>query len=214
MEELRTTEVLGNEILEDARKKALKILKTADDTLASQNRDWDRKIKRSLDSIRRTFAERTKKTNEEIQARLPLDKRRLRSETTESFLVKAMDDFLRTLSREQLLLVLEQELSPRLKICAVDIARHRSIVRYSGLSLDEAKTVLEKVSSALEETDFLHSPDWEYRPDSVVREFPLIFIESRTFRMIASVKSASKNLLKTRRAELAAALLGEGVLND
>jgi len=214
MEELRTTEVLGNEILEDARKKALKILKTADDTLASQNRDWDRKIKRSVDSIRKTFAERTKKTNGEILARLPLDKRRLRSETTERFLVKAMDDFLRTLSREQLLLVLEQELSPRLKICAVDIARYRSIVRYSGLSLDEAKTVLEKVSAVLEATDFLFSPDWEYRADSVVREFPLIFIESKAFRMIASVKSASKNLLKTRRAELAAALLGEGVLND
>jgi len=214
MEELRTTEVLGNEILEDARKKAHKILKTSDDTLAAQNRDWERKTKRSLDSIRKTFAEKTRKTNEEIQARLPLDKRRLRSETTEGFLVRAMNDFLRTLSRDKLLLVLEKELSSRLKACADDLARHRSIVRYSGLSLDEAKAVLEKVSSALEETDFLHSPDWEYRADSVVREFPLIFIETKTFRIIASVKSASKALLKEKRAELAAALLGEGVLND
>jgi V/A-type H+/Na+-transporting ATPase subunit E len=214
MEELRTTEVLGNEILEDARKKAHKILKTSDDTLATQNRDWERKTKRSLDSIRKTFAERTRKTNEEIQARLPLDKRRLRSETTESFLVRAMSDFLRTLSREKLLLVLERELHVRLKACAVDLARHRAIVRYSGLSLDEAKTVLEKVSRVLEETDFLNSPDWEYRADSVVREYPLIFIETKTFRIIASVKSASKALLKEKRGELAAALLGEGVLND
>jgi len=214
MEELRTTEVLGNEILEDARKKAHKILKTSDDTLAVQNRDWERKTKRSLDSIRKTFAERTKKTNEEIQARLPLDKRRLRSETTESFLVKAINDFLRTLSREKLLIVLERELRVRLKACAVDLARHRAIVRYSGLSPDEAKAVLEKVSRALEETDFLVSPDWEYRADSVVREFPLIFIETKTFRIIASVKSAAKALLRDKRGELAAALLGEGVLND
>jgi len=214
MEELRTTEVLGNEILEDARKKAHKILKTSDDTLAAQNRDWERKTKRSLDSIRKTFAERTRKTNEEIQARLPLDKRRLRSETTEGFLVKAINDFLRTLSREKLLIVLERELRVRLKVCAEDLARHRSVVRYSGLSLDEAKAVLEKVSHALEETDFLFRPDWEYRADSVVREFPLIFIETKTFRIIASVKSASKYLLKEKRAELAAALLGEGVLND
>jgi len=214
MEELRTTEVLGNEILEDARKKAHKILKTSDDTLAAQNRDWERKTKRSLDSIRKTFAERTRKTNEEIQARLPLDMRRLRSETYESFLVKAINDFLRTLSREKLLLVLEKELSSRLKVCAVDLARHRALVRYSGLSLDEAKAVLEKVTRALEETDFLFKPDWEYRLDSVVREFPLIFIETKTFRIIASVKSASKNLLKEKRGELAAALLGEGVLND
>jgi len=214
MEELRTTEVLGNEILEDARKKAHKILKTSDDTLAAQNRDWERKTKRSLDSIRKTFAERTRKTNEEIQARLPLDKRRLRSETTEGFLNRAIDDFLRTLNREKLLLVLERELRVRLKVCAEDLARHRSVVRYSGLSLDEAKAVLEKVTRALEETDFLFKPDWEYRADSVVREFPLIFIETKTFRIIASVKSASKYLLKEKRAELAAALLGEGVLND
>jgi vacuolar-type H+-ATPase subunit E/Vma4 len=205
MEELRTTEVLGNEILEDARKKALKILKTSDDALAVQNRDWEKKIKRSVDSIRKTFAERTKKTNEEIQARFPLDKRRLRSETTESFLVKAMDDFLRTLSREKLLLVLERELQTRLKACTEDLAHHRCIIHYSGLSLEEAKGLLEKVPC---------QGDWEFKADSVVRKFPLIIIDSKVLRMIASVKSASKTLLKNKRAELAAVLLGEGVLND
>jgi len=56
--------------------------------------------------------------------------------------------------------------------------------------------------------------DWEFKPDSVVREFPLIFIECKTLRMLASVKSAAKALLRDHRGELAAALLGEGVLND
>ena len=214
MEELRTTEALGNEILEDARKKALKILKTAEDTLAAQDRDWERKIKRSTDSIRKTYAARTKQTNEEIQARLPLDKRRLRSKTTEGFLVKALDDFLRTLSREKLLSVLERELHSLLKVCAGDLSRHHPIVRYSGLSLEEAKAVLEKVSGVLEETHFLVSPEWEFRADSVVREFPLIFVELRSLRIIASVKSTAKAMLRDRRGELAAALLGEGVLND
>jgi len=122
MEELRTTEVLGNEILEDARKKAQKILKTAEDTLATQDRDWERKLKRSTDSIRKTYADKIKKTNDEIQARLPLDKRRLRSETTEGFLVKAIDAFLRTLSREKLLFILEKELKARLLACADDLS--------------------------------------------------------------------------------------------
>jgi vacuolar-type H+-ATPase subunit H len=205
MEELRTTEALGNEILEDARRKAQKILKTAEDTLAAQDRDWERKLKHSTDSIKKSFAARTKKTSEEINARLSLDRRRLRSKNAESFLVKAMDDFLRTLSREKLLLVLERELKPRLMACAEDLVRHRSIVRYSGLSLDEAVSILEKMP---------FKGDWEYKADSVVREFPLISIESKTLRMLASVKSASKALLKSRREELAAALLGDEVLND
>jgi vacuolar-type H+-ATPase subunit E/Vma4 len=205
MEELRATEVLGNEILEDARKRAHKILKTSDDTLAAQNRDWERKLKHSTDSIKKSFAARTKKTNEEIHARLSLDRRRLRSKTAESFLVKAMDDFLRTLSREKLLLVLERELQARLKACAEDLVHHRSIVRYSGLGLDEAEAILKKMP---------HKGDWEFRVDSVAREFPLIFIESKDLRMIASVKSAAKALLRDKRAELAAALLGDEVLND
>ena len=214
MEELRTTEALGNEILEDARKKAQKILKTAEETVAVQNRDWERKMKRSTDSVQKTFAARAKKTNDEIQARLPLDKRRLRSETTEGFLTRAINDFLRTLNREKLLLVLERELTSRIKACAVDLAHHRSIVRYSGLSLEEAKAVLEKITGVLEKTDFLVSPEWEYRPDSVVREFPLIFVELKTLRIMASVKNAAKALLRDKRGELSAALLGEGVLND
>jgi vacuolar-type H+-ATPase subunit H len=205
MEELRSTEALGNEILEDARKKAQKILKTADDTLAAQNRDWERKLKHSTDSIKKSFATRTKKTNDEIHARLSLDERRLRSKTAESFLVKAMDDFLRTLSREKLLIVLQRELHARLKACADDLVHHRSIVRYSGLSLNEAGAILQKMP---------YKGDWEFKADSVTREFPLIIIESKDLRMIASVKSAAKALLRDKRAELAAALLGEGVLND
>jgi vacuolar-type H+-ATPase subunit H len=205
MEELRTTEALGNEILEDARRKAQKILKTAEEALAAQDHSWERKLKRSTDSVRKTFAARTKKTNEEIQARLPLDMRRLRSKTTEGFLVKALDDFLRTLSREKLLLILERELRLRLEACADDLVHHRSIIRYSGLSLDEAQTVIGKMP---------YKGDWEFKADSVVREFPLIFIESKSLRMLASVKSAAKALLRDRRGELAAALLGEGVLDD
>jgi vacuolar-type H+-ATPase subunit E/Vma4 len=205
MEELRSTEALGNEILEDARKKAQKILKTADDALAAQNHDWERKIKHSANSVRKTFTGRTKKTNEEIHARLSLDERRLRSETIEGILVKAMDDFLRTLSREKLLFVLERELHTRLKACAEDLVHHRSVVRYSGLGLDEAAAILEKMP---------YKGDWEFKADSVIREFPLMIIESKDLRMIASVKSAAKALLRDKRAELAAALLGEGVLND
>ena len=209
MEELRSTEALGNEILEDARKKAQKILKTAEDTLAAQNHDWDRKIKRSVDSIRKTYAARTKKTNDEIQARLPLDKRRLRSETTEKFIVKAMEEFLWTLSREKLLRILEMELGPRLEACADDIAHHRCVIRYSGLGLEEAKAVLEKMPLKMS-----NQGDWEFKADSVVREFPMIVVETKALKLFASVKSASKTLLKNKRAELTAALLGEGALND
>ena len=174
MEELRSTEALDREILEDARKKAFKILKTAEDAQAAQTRDWDKKIQASVDSIRGHYEEKTKKIREELFARLPLDKRRLRSETAESALKKAMDDFLRGLPREKLLSILEHELSPRIKA----FADAGALVRYSGMDLSETKDLLKKVSAPA---------DLEFKEESLAHEFPFIVINTQAVKISASV---------------------------
>ena len=235
MEELRTTEVLDREILEDARKKAYRILKSADDTLAAQKQDWEKKTQEALDSIRNVYADRTKKAGDEILARLPLDKRRLRSETAEGFLVQAMDDFLRALPREKLLAVLVHELSERFeasfgageKAAGEGAAGEgtKTAVLYSGQSLSEARGVIGKALAALEEKSGGHPAvpasgtggfpeDWDIKEDSQERKFPSIVINTQSQKITASVETAAAALLKDKRAELAAALLGEGVLND
>ena len=212
MEELRSTELLDREILEDARKKAYKILKTAEDSLGAQTRDWDEKLRSALDSIGKSYAERTKKIEEEIFARLSLDKRRLRSETAEGLLLKAMDGFLRSLTREKLLLILERELAEGLKDWTVN--REGEVfqieVRYSGLNLSEVKETLKRVGLP----NFSAPAGWEIKEDGIIHKFPLIVIHTQTMKISASVEAAVSSLLKDNRAELALALLGEGVLND
>jgi len=205
MEELRTTEVLDREILEDARKKAYKILKALDETLAAQTSEWEKKISGAIVSVKNVFAERQKKLTEEIFARLPLDKRRLRSESSEGFLIKSMDDFLNSLKRETLLSVLKFELSGRVKICIEDDLLHNAEVKYSGISLSEAAELLKDIPG---------SNKWVYEQDPVSRKFPYIEINTEAIKITASVESAAAALLKEKRAELAAALFGEGVLND
>lgn len=235
MEELRTTEVLDREILEDARKKAFKILKNADDSLGTQDRDWEKKIQDSLGSIRNSYAERTKREGDEVLARLPLDKRRFRTENSESSLVRAMDTFLGSLSREKLLYVLERELYERFKAWADGEKGTPEIsgasVSFSGVSLSETRTLLKKVIGRLAEKPGNFVPgkvkveDWELKEDTsggeisrkneaAAHEFPSIVISTQDMKLIASVEDAAKNLLKEKRAELATALLGEGVLND
>ena len=224
MEELVTTEALDQEILEDARKKAYRILKTADETLEAQKQDWETKAQKELEELRNSFAERAAKSREEILARLPLDKRRLRSETIEGFLVKAMDDFLRSLSRERLLYILGGELSQRLKDSAEQGSAGdwaagqgtKPVVLYSGLSLSEVRGVFEKI---LRKTGSGFLPDiraeeWEFKEDGYAREFPSVVINTQIMKITASVENAAGTLMKEKRAELAAALLGEGVLND
>ena len=217
MEELRSTEVLSREILEDARKKAYEILKTADDSLGIQTRDWDEKLIVALDAIGKSYAERTKKIEGEIFSRLPLDKRRLRSEIAESFLLKAMDDFLRSLTREKLLLILERELAQRLKALADygDTVVLEAEVEYSQLSLCEVQDILKWVSSSIDlKIADCKIDDWKIKEDSIVRKFPSIVINTQIMKISASVEAAVFALFKGKRAELSAALLGEGVLND
>jgi len=230
MEEIRSTEVLDREILEDARKKAAKILKNTDDTLATQDRDWEKKTQEAVESIRNVYAERTKRETDEILARLPLDKRRLRTERAESLLVNAMNDFLSGLKRETLLSILERELLERFTDWAGrekgTSAMPAAQVRFSGLSLSETRELLKKVISELGRKAGNFAPDktrvedWDLKEDaagadvSAAHKFPSVVINTQSLKIIASVEDAAGTLLKEKRAELAAALLGEGVLND
>jgi vacuolar-type H+-ATPase subunit H len=235
MEELRTTEVLEREILEDARKKAARLLRTTDDTIAQQKRDWEKKLGDDLESIRKSYMTRMKKTVEDIFARQPLDKRRLRLKTHEGFLSGAIEDFLSGLDRTRLISLLERELLERLNAVAGDVGLKAvtenivaqnavayngmannaiipAIVRYSGLSLDEVRSILKKSQAAF---------DWQFQEDLSSNDlssqnaiFPAIVIETDRFRLTASIKSAAAALLKDNREELAAALLGPEVLHD
>ena len=222
MEELRSTEVLDKEILEDARKKAFKILKTADDALGAQKRDWDKKIQDALESARKTYAERIERTGGEIMARLPLEKKRLRSENTEKSLLAAMNDFLRGLTREQLLSIMERELRYRFGALASGEKGNLQIpeaqVSFSGLSSKETRDLLEKALSALgrgrSSADAFKPDKWEFKEDADKHEFPSIVINTPPWKLITSVEDAAAALMKDKRAELTAALLGEGALND
>jgi hypothetical protein len=218
MEELRSTEVLDREILEDARKKAFKILKTADDTVQSQTRRWEKKTQRAVADIRKTYAQRVEKVKGEILARFPLDKRRLRSETAENFLKDAMEGFLETLSREQLLSVLEREFAERLAGCAgLDAGEGaaKPVLFYSGMNGEEAgELVKNAVSRAGQPAGSLN--EWDLRKEESPEgpKLPALVLNVPAVRIRASVEAAARELLEDKRAELVTCLLGVGALND
>ena len=226
MEELRTTEVLEHEILEDARKKAARLLKTTDDSLSQQKGDWERKLSGDLETLRHTYMNRMKRTKEDIFARLPIDKRRLSLKTHEEFLSAAIDDFLLGLDRKRLLFLLERELLERLNAVAEyavdenigdesagdEDGKHAAVVRYSGLDVAEARAILKKSPVSF---------DWQFQEGLLANDlsfqsthghFPFVVIETGAFRLTASVELAATALLKDKREELAVALLGPEAL--
>ena len=106
MEELQTTEILDREILEDARKKAGRLLKAADETAAANAAIWDKKTEEALGELKGRYALMREETSAEIMARLPLDKRRAKSEIIEALLASAADDWVSGLDPRRVLSLL------------------------------------------------------------------------------------------------------------
>ncbi|QQO11229.1 ATPase [Breznakiella homolactica] len=205
MEELKSTEALDKEILEDARKKASRILKSADDTVRNSADSWEKKTENSVAELTGKYRDRTEQGRAEIMARLPLDKQRIRSERAEKLLYEAMDTFLSKLSREKLLSILERELSSR---CG-ELPDTGLTIRYRHIETGEAESLLKKV---------IPGRTWTAAPEDPAYTnsgtFPEIQVDGPDIRIIASVDGVEQTLLEDKRAELAAALLGEGALND
>ncbi|GAB6393114.1 MAG: V/A type ATP synthase; V/A-type H+/Na+-transporting ATPase subunit E [Treponematales bacterium] len=208
MEELHSTEVLDREILEDARKKAFKILKAADEAAESAAAAWKEKTAQEIDGLKKSYAEKLSRAGEDIMAALPLDKRRLRSERTERLLRENMDAVLGGLDGESRKKLLERELKRRLSGCP-EFESAKAHVSVRGLSAAEAQALLGKACAGAKPA--VNASDAAF---ARAGKFPGLLLDTPQVRVIVSVDDAAETLLSEKRAELASALLGEEALND
>ena len=219
MEELHSPEILDREILEDARKKAVKILKNADDNVESQTRKWEKKTQKAIDKIRTAYEQRKTKIEEEILARNPMDKRRARSEIMDFFLRDSMDSFLINLNRDKVLLILERELEKRLEQCWAEILssgkQEEVQVIFSSMNNEETEIILKKVLENDKINFSKNKVNWvKVENKTSFSSFPAIIINTPSVKITASVEKAATELLKDKRAELISALLGKKALDD
>ncbi|MDR0387614.1 MAG: ATPase [Treponema sp.] len=211
MEELQSTEVLDREILEDARRKAQRILKTADETAASGTKRWEKKTERELKKVRDRYAARLEASRNEVMARLPLDKRRTRLAKIETLLKHAASSYLADLPRPKLLAILGRELKKRAGELDFPVREGTASVR--GLSREEAASLLKKAFPEGKWKIDCASPDAGGNRRIAPGTFPALAVDARTARIIVSADAVMETLLRDKRAELAAALLGEGALD-
>jgi len=215
MEELQSTEALDREILEDARKKAFKVLKSSDDSISGSKSAWEQKLKTGLEKARNSYAEKEKTARREIMARLPMDKRRIRLETIDTFLHKAMEHFLESLDRASLLVILKNELALKASVPGAAASSNSAgsakpsefsgdgEFRYRGLSHKECSAL---ASAAFSGVSFRYTED---PLPMIAGAFPALLINFPHIRISVSADAAAENLLQDKRAELAAALLGD-----
>jgi hypothetical protein len=206
MEELQSTDVLDREILEDARKKARRVLASAEEAIAAGAKSWEKRADRDIGELKKSFAARVEKARDELMARLPLDKRRAHSEKVEALLVSAMQEYLGSLSGEKILTLLEREL----RRCAAGLSESDPGPLEAGcrsLSPEELARLLDAAFPGKEWT-FQKTMELHRIPGSL----PALIVDSPAARITASVDVLASALVEDSRAELVSALLGPEVL--
>jgi hypothetical protein len=201
MEELQSTEALEREILEDARKKAAKILKNADDAVLAKSSEWEKKTAAALDALDKKFALQGEASEREIMIRLPLDKRRARMQRIEKMLESAVDNWYLGLGRAKVIELLKTELVKRLKFCG-DFQNWETCL-FNRLERAEAEAI---IGEALGKNGI---PFKEISPQG---KFPEIILETKSARVTSSINQIVGYFLSEKRRELTEALLGSEAL--
>jgi vacuolar-type H+-ATPase subunit E/Vma4 len=204
MEELQSTEVLDREILEDARRKAFKILKGADDTVKANAQSWEKKSGEAIAGIERRCEARKKRSAREIMARLPLDKRRAKAERVEAFLLSSAENWYKNQPRDRIIGLLETEMKSRLEEVPGSLSESCRLI-YAGLEKAEAEAI---IAGALGEASIPKSLSLE----KTVSSLPALTLDSPIVKIRVSIEMILDSILHEKREELVGALLGPDAL--
>lgn len=213
MEELQSSEVLDREILEDARKKADRVLRAADQAAATIAATWKAKGDADIAALEKSYAARSASFRAETMARVPLDERRERSGRAERLLGEAMKTWLTSLPRDKLLSLFSPRMAAASEILKQEAGLTGAEVSINGLDVDEARALLarwdEKAAWRLgaDGGAFLSAHG---RFDA----FPALRVVTGSVVLRLSIADVVEEALSGYRLELATALLGEEAAND
>ncbi|MCL2804526.1 MAG: ATPase [Treponema sp.] len=189
MEELQSTEILDREILEDARKKAQRILKTAEDTINAQNAEWEKKTAKNIETLETQYNELKNIEEKRVMARLPIDKLRAKIDKIETLLQQAVETWYKSLSRKQILELMGKAVDSMKK---VDSEQWR-VTEVCGLEREEIEAILSSIPySALVTGNYPLS----------TANYPSITLETDNVRITSSIERMAERLLLDKRAEL------------
>jgi len=209
MEELQSTEILDQEILEDARKKAHRILKAAEDTIKAKLAEREQKLNETISELEKKYAQLSKHATDEIMAHLQIDKQRVKAKKIEELLASAVQTWFAGLSRERVLALLKGELAKR--VAASDTSTASSIkAQIHQVERKEAETLLKAV---LPGKSGANAP-YAIEESVSVSPYPEIILETPEARIYASISKTVDALLGEKRAELVEALLGKEIAGN
>jgi len=195
MEELQSTEILEREILEDARKKALRILKNADETIRIKTSEWEKKTSLAINELEENYNKQKEAAAEKVMARLPVDKLRCKVEKIENLLLSAVETWYNGLNKQRILELLADDFSKRFAICEEILTAVQRNVSYSGIDRKEAEMFFKNINVK-----------FTINEEPSASHYPYIMVETEKVRIISSIQRIINHYLQEKRAELIEAL--------
>jgi len=128
MEEIRGTEALEQEILDDAHKRAERILRKAENDARVQQAQSEQHLQAAIAALQREYEEKKKAAEREMQSRQPLETMRLE--------IGYRDEVLRTTLSEALAALIQKK--PRLfgQWCVQRLRRQADLIRQSHATIE------------------------------------------------------------------------------
>jgi len=203
MEELQSTEILDREILEDAKKKALRVRKDCENAIAAQNAEWERKTSSQIEEIDKKYTQLIKNEEERVMARLPVDKLRAKNEKIEELLQSAEDSWYKELSRARILELLGIEFAKKLDFCGEIAKSTQKNAFYYGITGEEAMLLLKNadITCNIEEIP-------------PANRYPALILDTEDVRITASIQKIIDFHLHVRRTELIEGLIGTDLMEN
>ncbi|MBR5401030.1 MAG: hypothetical protein IK102_04385 [Treponema sp.] len=139
MQELRSTEILDNEIRAEARRKAEKVLKRAEEECAQILAGVDKRIEQACAEKNEFYAKKLAAFEKDVTASVPLEKQRMSVSFVQTELIKAVNKYLEKLGEEKRLELV-------LNSCDKAVLNGRQFNAYIyGFDKDKAGSKLESV---------------------------------------------------------------------
>ena len=207
MQELRSTEILDNEIRSEARRKAEALLKRADEECAQILAGVDKRIEEAKIEKQDFYAKKLAAFEKDIEASLPLEKQRLSLSFVQDQLVKALNKYLAALSQEERMQLV-------LKTCRTSLLKNREFnVFVYGFDLDKAEKEVRKLPGikilSFSKTEFgriiIEEDIGLEKNEGIILESP-----DKALRCRLTLSQLFNDIMDKYRAQLNDALFGQG----
>ena len=206
MEVLHSTDIIGEEIKEEARRKADRILKNADLEMEALKKDLDERLEKLEEDQKGIYNDKTQKYKDSVFVTLPLKKWKEKVEYVENVLNEALEAYFVSLGADKKLEIIKIMLE-KFKVIVDD---KTITLKYAGFDREKVR---ELVASVFSNIDIKECKEASYSEKYFAGVYEGLIIEDveRTFICKAGMEQAKKNVFSEKKEKLAKALFGESL---